>query len=143
MSGSDRPFLYFLLWEFPSPTEYFILNEIDQLERRGVKFKLLAVKGDRTQRTPLEMRGVEVSYAPKLWDWGKIWRAAVELLQHGRSYCIRGTLRPGTKRRGLKYLKWVRDLIIVAYWGGKLRRDLPDRVHAHFVNCPAELALWL
>ncbi len=79
-----------------------------------------------------------VRYVPR-WFQLKEWLlTGLELIRHREKFREFG--RTTEKVRGKNRLKKIRNAWLVATWSRKLRRDLPDRIHAHFASFPTDLA---
>jgi glycosyltransferase involved in cell wall biosynthesis len=125
---------------FPRLSETFILNEILELERRGVKVVVFSVKKPNEGRfhPQLSRMKAKVLYLedlePKKWaTWlGKVWPS----LSHRRSEF--GNLLDETLTRQDQSRM---DLMLISAWvGAKAEEFGLTRLHAHFASLPSTVA---
>lgn len=118
------PTIGYLLGEFPSLTETFILREMKELVRQGLRLHIFSLTRPKSASDPLpaELASVGVDYGPGKMDPSLLSKAIRGMLAGGRS-------RPRTEAatdRWLKILAEHREIV---------------HLHAHFANEPALAAM--
>ena len=133
--------IVYILGEFPSSTEYFILNEIIELQKSGLDIKIFAVrKGPDIGERSLEIRGCVV--------YSSLFFSVYSFKAH--FYLINSFLERYFKALWeiilsanwsiSTFLKEIRNFTIAAQFLFKLRTSRATHIHAHFVSLPASIA---
>lgn len=128
--------LVYIIEKFPSPTEYFILNEIIELERRGIKLYILVLHKQEKYLSIPELRYLcsPIIYLPKrYYVLGLISFFYFPFLFHriSKIYFIE------SNRSRMKYL---RDCCISFFFLHKLRNEKIKHIHAHFAYMATDIA---
>lgn len=131
--------LAYLVNHFPKISETFILDEILDLQRRGLEIEILAlfdVKASKTHRQAGLLSG-KVHYA-RFTQW-KFWAAQIYWLFHEPSLYAQ-TWWKGISGNIRSLTFFLRALIVVpaaAYFALLLKERKIDQVHAHWATDPA------
>ena len=144
-SGGAAERLVYVVGSFPSLSETFILREIEELERRGLRIAIMSLEpGDEVvheraaaladrvvhRASPLSLGSllaqVHTAFTRPFGYAGALWFVIVNTLR-----------RP---RAGGELL---RSLIAAAFFACALRGVRPRHVHAHFASMPATVGLLL
>lgn len=129
--------LAYLIEKFPSPTEYFILNEILALEKQGVQLYVLVIRKQKNYLSIPEVEQVrsKILYLPKIL-------LALPFL--GMLFSIRSLLQSSSLYKHPPSIKsWVkklRNISWASYFYWKLRHKNVTHVHAHFAFVATDIA---
>ena len=139
----------YIIEKFPSPTEYFILNEILQLEKSGLEIILLVLKKQKQYEHLPEPKKLKstIIYLPKLYYF-----LPLPILRFLFSIFIQrnssiGRLRfpncclPSPVSRFLAFIKSIRYYSISHYF---IHRGIQcHHIHAHFAFIGVDIAYYL
>lgn len=134
----------FLVAEFPSLSETFILRELVELRRRGVSFVIYALRKASHSRVheaakPLIER---VLYRPPLTRLSAtLTSLCVCAGAPLRSLGILGAVALALWSRPLLLLKSFRNFVAACYFAAQARRANITHIHAHFASMPATVGL--
>ena len=122
----------YILEKFPSPTEYFILNEILQFEKEAVEIILLVLKRQKQHEKLPELKNLKATiiYLP----WLHFYFPIIPILRSPFS-----VFRFPVPINGL--LKTLRYYGISQYFAKK--KILYNHIHAHFAFISVEIAYYL
>ncbi|GGB24186.1 glycosyltransferase [Puia dinghuensis] len=120
----------YILDEFPSASEYFILNEIVELVKRGFTIQVLAMRKNN-KITGHEIAGV--LYEQGCFSVGTF-MAHLYLMRTVRKRYV-GMIKKITKLRQL------RVFLTGGYFLFLLRKMPVEHIHAHFCSIPADIAM--
>ncbi|MBJ6367821.1 glycosyltransferase [Snuella sedimenti] len=131
--------IVYVLEKFPSPTEYFILNEILQLEKRDIKLSILVIKKQNQflEISRLNSLKSDIFYLPKIYLYIPFlsffkrpvaFVKSIGLLFKGNNIC---------------WLKAFRDYCISIYFLAKLGKGQNNHFHAHFAFFATDIASML
>lgn len=132
----------YILAEFPSYSEYFILNEMIELQKKGVELKVFAVRkgpdmGGRVQ----DFTGSAIFSSP-IFSICSMQAHLYLLNNFGWNYL--NTLENiliKSKWSLYDFFKGFKNFTIGAQFLFKLRKNKINHMHAHFVSFPASIAL--
>jgi colanic acid/amylovoran biosynthesis glycosyltransferase len=134
--------IVYILENFPSPTEYFILNEILFLQRKGFKITILVLRKQKKYSKLPELKELSSSiiYLPAIFFYLPV----IAFFLHPFSFVklvVSNISELSLSPRGL--LKIIRYLGISIFFSKKLRDNPPDHVHAHFAFIGVDIAYYL
>ena len=133
----------YILKMYPRFSETFILNEILELERRGVELDIFSLKkpDDGRFHADLSRVNARVTYVPArpLRQWSSTGSAHREVCRWDPARYSRLLLRSARRRR-MGALKRFDQAVYIA---PRLRRAGIDHVHAHFASSATSVALYL
>lgn len=141
--GSLR--IAYVVLRFPSPSEQFVLREIEGLMRLGLEVQVVVIGSpdrstDAPDTSPLPLVRRPPSWHPQIWWFafttlvkrpGKI----IQVLRLARKICA--------KEHKSQILRALHLTTLALFFAGRLRRSRVDLLHAHFTNLPASLACLL
>ena len=128
--------IVYIIEKFPSPTEYFILNEILQLEKRDIQLSILVIKKQKQFLEIPELKDLKstVFYLPKIYLYFPFLSFFKEPIVFIKSI---GLL---FKDIGKQPLKVFRDFCISVYFSSKLNKKQEQHFHAHFAFLAVDIA---
>jgi glycosyltransferase involved in cell wall biosynthesis len=128
----------YILGEFPSRSEFFILNEIISLRQKGIDIRTMAIRRSAPLHAVPGAAGVgAVFYHP----FAVVTAHGYALLRFRRRYLtvlVQLVREAGSARKALKALK---DLSIALFFLFRLRGSGLTHIHAHFLSLPTRIAL--
>ena len=135
----------YILAEFPSLSETFILREILALQRRGVEVSVFALRPGPSDRVHAEAAALisEVDYRPVWTDprnrqaWAYWWAR-----QPGPLLRMVGRIVRGTWRQPDLLASRLRNVPTGAYWAQRIAALEIPHIHAHWAFLPT-LVAWL
>lgn len=129
----------YILGEFPSRSEYFILNEMLSLQQKGIRIQVLAI---RKAAEPHEVKGsekIDVIYHKPFFAFLAAHIYCLFLARGAWFTTLGNRLRDaGWSLKAL--LKAGKDFSMAAWFLYKLRDCPPTHIHAHFLSLPARIA---
>lgn len=131
--------IVYIVEEFPSISEYFVLNEILGLEKQGIRIIILALKRpkrkfDYQRYTLLKSPVVYISQ----------WSYCLCILKAVSKILIRETVMNDIKLSGIKtILKRIRVLAFGMHYANRINRDSITHIHAHFAFITTDIAIIL
>lgn len=135
----------YLLGEFPSLSETFILREIRELQRQGVEVRLFALRRGSARRVHAEAAGLmaQVDYWPRGRD-PRSWEALAYWLSRrpGPLGRMVGRIFRETWSRPSRLLSCLHHLLAGAYFARQIQDQGLPHIHAHWAFMPA-LVAWL
>lgn len=135
----------YLLGEFPSLSETFILREILELQRQGVDVRLFALRRGPTQRVHAEAAGLlsQVDYWPRGRD-RRSWEALAYWLARrpGPLGRMAGRILRETWPRPARLVSGLHHLLAGAYFARQVQAQGLPHLHAHWAFMPT-LVAWL
>ncbi len=134
--------LAYVLGEFPSLSETFILREIIELRRRGFEITVCSLQRPADGVMHEEARGLlsSVCYRPAPFGIKAIGALALVLLQHPvRAMRAIGQTVAATWRDPLTLLRCLRHVPVAAAFVRHATRFGATHVHAHFASVPADV----
>lgn len=136
-AGSSR--MVYILEKFPSPTEYFVLNEIIELEKRGVELVVLVIRRQKQYLDIPELKKIKSSiiYLPKIL---LIFPLLSFLLS---PICSHKSINTTYINQKSGFLKNIRDLGISLFFAYKLKTLQINHIHAHFAFIAVDIAVIL
>jgi glycosyltransferase involved in cell wall biosynthesis len=123
----------YIVGEFPSYSEYFILNEIKELQKKGFKIVILAIKKGSGVGSDALGAGDDVIYDTRFFSRAK-WVAhvyAYRTIKKRYVQLLTGALQ--SARTGKHFSTAV-------YFFYRLKDTPVDQIHAHFLSLPAAIA---
>lgn len=135
--------LAYVLGEFPSVSETFILRELAELRRRGFQVLILALKppSDTVVHDPAITFLEQTRYRPvagsREWLGGLAWAVGRHPLRLLR---IAGWTLGGAWRHPREALRRLKNLPAAAAFARQAARFGVVHVHAHFASLPADVA---
>jgi glycosyltransferase involved in cell wall biosynthesis len=129
----------YILGEFPSRSEYFILNEILTLKEKGVDIRTLSIR----RAAPLkDVPGAAEAGVTYYEPFAAVFLAHAYVVFSFRSryFVVLAQLirEAGSFRKVLKALK---DFSIAVYFLFRLRGSGVTHIHAHFLSLPTRIAM--
>lgn len=131
----------YVLEEFPSNSEYFILNEINELSGRGFVIRVLAMR--KNKRVTVELADpakvlYRRSYVAILGIAAHVYLLRTERVRYLRM--VRALLF-NRGRSFMLILKQLKVFFTAAYFLHRLRGMAVAHIHAHFCSVPTDLAI--
>ena len=128
----------YIIPEFPTLTEHFIINEIIDL-RRKIDIEVYAIrKGDAINNPST---GVDVCYCPGIFSTQILGVHIAAIANSPRRYiqklitCIKFNKSP------LAILKNIRNFLLGVYLSSEFKRKGVKHIHSHFALLPTDLAI--
>lgn len=134
--NSSPTCLLYVIERFPSPTEYFILNEIIELEKRGFKLFILVLKKQKNYLNFFSENQVKstIVYLPKFYFFFPLLTFFYSLnLNFPSDFSL-------IKNLILLNMRSVRNYGISLYFYRKLKNERINHIHAHFAFITADIA---
>ncbi len=129
----------YILGEFPSRSEYFILNEIITLKQKGINIQPLALKKAAAIK---EVQGAETVGVLYYKRFGPLMAAHLYAIFFARARYFKALLLLLKEASSVKEsLKALKDLSISVYFLFKIRGMGVTHIHAHFLSLPARIAM--
>jgi colanic acid/amylovoran biosynthesis glycosyltransferase len=130
----DDKTIVYVLEKFPSPTEYFVLNEILELEKKGIALRILVLNKQKKYLTIPELRDLKstIHYLPKVYYY-----FSFLLLFLSPISIIRFQISP---QRPINFLKRLRKYYISLFFVQKLKDCRVAHIHAHFAFIASDIA---
>lgn len=143
MSGPERNTLYYVLGEFPSKTEYFVLQEIRGMQERGFDLCLFVLRRDIDTAGVLKAGEFDgrLVYDPPWFSLPKL--AAVMGLFFRKSAKVLRWIQGEWNIKGQSFrqrLAIFKHLHSAAFFISQIRHPSPIWLHAHFANAPSRVA---
>ncbi len=128
--------IVYIIEKFPSPTEYFILNEILQFEGRGIESNILVLKKQKEFLGIIELGDLKstIFYLPKIYFYFPFFIFFKQPILFIKSLDF---LSSDIKK---KPLKTFRDYCISIYFSSKLKKNKKIHFHAHFAFLAVDIA---
>ena len=116
----------YVIETFPSPTEYFILNEILALEKQGVTIFVLSIRKPKSSVPKPALLGFKgtILYASDISIFAKTLQCIKNLIK------VSGNIRHPFFSSS--YFKYIRNLSLSASFENRLKNKKITHVHAHF-----------
>lgn len=130
--------LLYVTGEFPSSTEYFILNEIVFLQRHHHSIKIASLKKGSRSHPDIQL---SVVYDKPFFAKEKLALLISRILLHPVQF--RKVFLKSYYFSQKSFLKVLKDYASVALLKKKLAGSSFDRIHAHFANRTADIAYCL
>lgn len=132
--------IVYVLGQFPSYTETFISNEIDELQRAGLRIDILSLsKGPLTPSSH-----PEVIYDCSFFEYRKI-LAHFSIIKHFKfRYLL--VLMELIRKSGFsfrKILKNVKNFSSSVFFIAQIKNQKIGHIHAHFMSAPSSIAIIL
>ena len=129
----------YIIEKFPSPTEFFILNEVLELERRNFELYILVLRKQKKYLNVPELKHLKSSiiYLPKfyfIFPFFSVFFSPYSFLRFSLSnihFPVSG------------FLKFVRNLFICFFFASKLKSKNICHIHAHFAFLSVDIACQL
>jgi glycosyltransferase involved in cell wall biosynthesis len=131
-----QPAVGFVLWDFPKLSETFILTELLELERRGVRIHVYALREPANEPLHASVRRLQapVDYFPAI-SATTVRQGALTL---GRCFGRRRVDTPVAVVRHATEPKTLGRAVMLAHW---IEQHRIGHLHAHFASAPASIAL--
>ncbi|NOU19612.1 MAG: glycosyltransferase family 4 protein [Bacteroidales bacterium] len=134
----QAPFrITYIVEKFPSPSEYFILNEILALEKRGFEIYLLVLRKQRQYLDISEIKNLKshIIYLPKIYFYLPFiflpfFRSPFSILPFPYFYL----------HSPFSFLKYLRNYCISKYFAAQLKNRQVHHIHAHFGFIATDIA---
>ncbi|WP_025742483.1 glycosyltransferase family 4 protein [Aquimarina pacifica] len=135
-NNSNQKKIVYLIENFPSPTEHFVLNEMLELEHRGIELEVLVLKKQNKYMCMPELNDLRASviYLPKLYRYFSFFFLFKNPLLFPK------LIQLGSISSGKNSLKSFRDYCIGLYFFSKLKRTSITHFHAHFAFLAVDIA---
>jgi len=134
----------YILAEFPSLSETFILREILELQRQGVDLRLFALREGKSAVVHPEAAALrpQVCYRPPFWD-GRPWRALGRFVRRRPAALLRlaAMVVRGSWRQPKLLLSRLAHFLTAAYFAEHVEALGVTHLHAHFAFIPTLVAL--
>lgn len=128
----------YILGEFPSRSEFFILNEILSLREKGIGIRTMAIHRSAPLHSVPGASGVGVVYYRR---FSIVPAHVYSILAFRRRYftvLLQLLREAGSARNAGKALK---DISIAAFFLFRLRQSGITHIHAHFLSLPTRIAM--
>ena len=134
--SSDSMQIAYVLEKFPSPTEYFVLNEILELEKKGFELIVLVIRKQKQYLDLPELKKIKSSiiYLPRIF---LIFPFLSFILS---PFPIIKLRKLGLQKKTSGVLKSFRDLSISLFFAHKLKAKQANHIHAHFAFIAVDIA---
>ncbi len=134
----QAPFrIIYIVEKFPSSTEYFILNEILALEKRGFKIYLLILRKQRKHLDISEIKNLKshIIYLPKIYFYlpfifFPFFRSPFSIFPFSNFHL----------HSPFSFLKYLRNYCISKYFTSQLKNMQVHHIHAHFGFIATDIA---
>lgn len=128
--------IIYIVDQFPSASEYFILNEVKEIAKRKTAIHLLAL---RRGETNYKDGDIEVTYASRLYDFSLVKAHLFVLRKYWKRYfqCLRPVFFPWKKRVWYR----IKAFVIAVYFVHHLHGKSASLIHAHFLSLPSAIAV--
>ena len=135
--------LAYIIEKFPSPTEYFILNEIIELEKHGVELNLLVLRKQKKYLNLKEIKDLKsmIIYLPRIYYYFPFISFFISPSSVFLPKSI-GILLSILKRYSYN-MKVIRNYFISLFFTRKLKSKPISHIHAHFAFVSSDIALIL
>ena len=131
----NRKAIAYILAEFPSQTETFILKEVLYVNE-SIPLYIIALKKGKNQIDNQVQIAFEnrIIYIPQWWSW--------KIMLHAMSNVI--VLYRNLKLTGFKnILHRIKVLLTASFVSGKIEKLQIRHIHAHFANYPTDVAMMI
>ncbi len=150
MTNTNRkplPLRAYVMSQFPEFCETFVLNELVELERRGVPFEVFSLKPCRDadfQPGAEKIQKEQTHYAPSIFSPAILWAQLVTLLTHPLRYFSTLGLALKSARGGGEVLLKTLYVFGQSAWFARLaRRRGVAHIHGHWASIPSSGALFI
>lgn len=128
--------IVYIIEKFPSPTEYFILNEILELQRRGIELDIIVLRKQKQFFDIPALKELKCSlfYLPKIYLYLPFLIFFNEPIAFIKSLAL---LFNDIRKQSLKTF---RDYCISIYFASKLEKNQKFHFHAHFAFLAVDIA---
>ncbi|NVO09759.1 MAG: glycosyltransferase family 4 protein [Bacteroidales bacterium] len=134
----QAPFrIIYIVEKFPSSTEYFILNEILSLEKRGFEIHLLVLRKQKHHFDISEIKNLKshIIYLPKIYFY-----LPFIFLPFFRSPFSIFPFPDFHRHSPFSFLKYLRNYCISKYFAAQLKNMQVHHIHAHFGFIATDIA---
>ena len=143
LSPTTKVNVAYVIEKFPSPTEYFILNEILELEKRGFNIFILVLQKQKRFLHILKDKNLKspVIYLPRVFcflPFLSLFIYPISILRFS-SFSI----RPFFSIPLVPFIKQTRNYCISLYFLKKLKDRKIEHIHAHFAFIASEIGCLL
>jgi glycosyltransferase involved in cell wall biosynthesis len=137
----------YVVSQFPEFCETFILNEIVELEKRGIPFRVFSLKrclDTQFQPGAREPMRTATHYAPPLWSPRLWWAHLLAALTRPAAYFSTLLLALGSARGSWEVFAKTLYVFAQAPWFARVaRRQGLRHVHAHWASIPSSAGLFI
>lgn len=136
--------IVYILGEFPSYSENFILNEVIELQKKGLEIKIFAVQqGPKMEEKLREINGRAV-YGKSIFSIYSL-QAHLYLFTSFREKYFQGLkeIFSFSNESFSTILKKIKNFTISAQFLFNLKKDEISHLHAHFISLPGSIAFWM
>lgn len=143
LHSSVNPHIIYLIDNFPSPTEYFILNEITELEKKGFKIDVLVLQKQRQYFNIPEIKNLnsQIIFLPRLFfflPFLAIIRSPFSIFRFPFYFS-----KDSFFKLPISLLQQFRNNCISLYFFSVFKSRRIGHVHAHFAFIGSEIACLL
>lgn len=126
----------YVVEKFPSPTEYFVLNEITELEKQGIDITILVLRKQKSfiKKPILKDIKAEIFYLPIFFFYFPF----IVVFNYPFSFFQFSSL--SNIPWGISFPKYLRNYCISLFFKQKLNRRGVNHIHAHFAFISVDIA---